>query len=99
MRRGEPLDWGGLVPFVVHPVKVAIVEAMLWVDEPFSAADVDEMHDGALGVSAAAYHLRSLASGLPVLHAYEEESIRGAWGKLYFFRGCTPASRSRKRAA
>lgn len=75
--RDEPLDWGGLVPLVVHPVKVAIIEAMQWIDEPLSAMDVHRMHDHSPGTSAVAYHLKSLAFDLPVLRLYDEEAIRG----------------------
>jgi hypothetical protein len=97
--RDEPLDWGTLVPRSVHPIRVAAIEAMRWIDEPFSAADLDKMFDDPPGVPAIAYHLRVLAFELPVLRLYSEETIRGANRKLYFFRKRTPASRKRKRAA
>jgi hypothetical protein len=31
---GEPFDWSALVPRVAHPLRVAIVEALLWIDRP-----------------------------------------------------------------
>ena len=95
----EPIDWEKLVPLIVHPTKVAIIEAMLWIDEPFSAVDVEEMTDGKLPTTAIAYHLRHLALDLSILRLYGEEPIRGAWKKLYFFRKRMPASRRRKKAA
>lgn len=95
----EPMQWDKLVPLILHPVKVAILEALLWMEEPLSAVDVDRMHGETLGIPTAAYHLRSLASGLHVLRLYDEEAVRGANRKLYFFRGLTPASRRRKRVA
>ena len=58
---------------------------MQWIDEPFSAVDLDRMHDDPPGVPAIAYHLRVLAFDLPVLRLYGEETIRGARRKLYFF--------------
>jgi hypothetical protein len=97
--RDEPLDWGTLVPRTVHPIKVAALEAMQWIDEPFSAVDLDRMHDDSPGLPTVAYHLRALAFDLSVLRLYSEETIRGAHRKLYFFRKRTPASRRRKRAA
>lgn len=97
--RDEPLDWGTLVPRTVHPIRVAALEAMRWIDEPFSAVDLDRMHEDPPGVPAIAYHLRALAFDLPVLRLYSEETIRGAHRKLYFFRKRTPASKRRKRAA
>jgi len=97
--RDEALDWDALVPSAIHPVRVAALEAMRWIDEPFSAVDLDRMHGDPPGVPLIAYHLRALAFDLPVLRLYGEEAIRGAQRKLYFFRDQTPASRRRKRAA
>lgn len=97
--RDESLDWGVLISCTFHPVKVAALEAMRWIDEPFSAVDLDRMHDDPPGIHTTAYHLRALAFDLPVLRLYKEEPIRGAKRKLYFFRKRTPASRRRKRAA
>jgi hypothetical protein len=97
--REEPLDWDALVSRTVHPVRVAVLEAMRWIDEPFSAVDLRRMHgDDPPGVEVIAYHMRGLALDLRVLRLYEEETIRGATRKLYYFRKGTPASKRRKRA-
>lgn len=97
--RDEPLDWDAFVS-TVHPIRIAAVEAMQWIDEPFSAVDLDRMHgNDSPGVSAISYHLRALAFDLPVLRLYGEETIRGAKRKLYYFRKRTPASRRKKQAA
>lgn len=93
------MQWDKLVPLILHPVKVAILEALLWIEEPLSAADLDRMYDGDLGIPTAAYHLRSLAFGLPVLRLYDEEAVRGVYRKLYYFRRRTPASRRREKRA
>lgn len=39
MEGNEPLpfDWAALVPLVVHPMRVTIIEALCWVGEPLSA--------------------------------------------------------------
>jgi len=97
--RDEALDWDALVPRAIHPIRVATLEAMQWIDEPFSSVDLDRMHADPPGLEMVAYHLRCLAFDLPVLRLYDEETIRGATRKLYFFRNRTPASRRRKRAA
>ena len=98
MRKGEgPLDWGDLVPLIVHRTKLIILEAMLWVDEPLSAVDVREMCDGEFSTSVLSYHLRSLAFDHPVLRLYDEEPVRGAWKKNYYFRNRAPASGRRRR--
>jgi len=93
------MDWGRLVAETLHPTKVAIIEALLWIDEPFSAKDLEQMSNGTLDIPAAAYHLRYLASELNLLRVYKEEEIRGTTRKLYFFPGRTPASKRRKPAA
>ncbi len=97
--RDEPVDWGRLVPHTVHPVRVAAVEAMLWIGEPFSAADLDQMYEESPGLPVIAYHLRVLAFGLPVLCLYRVEEVRGTHRSLYFFRDRTPVSSRRRRAA
>lgn len=97
--REEPLDWESLVSHTIHPIRVAAVEAMRWIDEPFSSVDLDRMHDDPPGVENISYHMRVLAFDLPVLSLYDEEEIRGSVRKLYYFRNRTPASRRRKRAA
>jgi hypothetical protein len=97
--RDAPLDWGALIPRAVHPIRVAALEAMCWIDEPFSAVDLDRMHDDQPGVETVAYHMRVMAFDQPVLRLYGEETIRGATRKLYHFRKRTPVSRRRKRAA
>lgn len=95
----EPMQWEKLVPLVLHPIKVATIEALIWIEEPLSAVDVDRMHGETLGIPTAAYHLRSLASSLRVLRLYDEEAVRGANRKLYYFRRRTPASRRRRKRA
>ena len=88
----EPFDWDALGPRV-HRIKEAALEAMLWIDEPFSAVDLDRMYEDPPGLESIAYHLRVMALRPgPVLRLYAEETIRGAKRKLYFFFGRTPAS-------
>lgn len=92
----EPFDWGLLILRSVHPVKVVAIEAMQWIDEPFSAVDLKRMiEDNPPGIGTIAYQVKALAVDLPVLHVYEEEVVRGATRKLYFFRNRAPVSRRR----
>lgn len=98
IHRDEPLDWGDLVPLIVHPTKVIVLEALLWIDEPISAVDIQQMCDGDNGELSAgiiSYHLKSLAVDHPVLRLYKEVPVRGARKRLYYFRNRTPASRRR----
>lgn len=99
MMGNESLDWCALVSHAFHPIKVAALEAMRWIDEPFSAADLNRMHEDPPGIEVTAYHLRVLAVKPPALRVYREEEVRGATRKLYFLHQRTPASRRRKRAA
>lgn len=95
----ELWDWNALASRKVHPVRVATLEAMQWIDEPFSAVDLDRMHEDSPGIETIAYHMRVMASDPPILRLCREETIRGATRKLYFFHNRIPASKRRKRAA
>lgn len=97
--RDESKDWDVIVSRGVHPIRIATVEAMRWIDEPFSPVDLDRMQDDPPGVETFAYHMRTLASSVPVLCLYGEETTQGATRKLYFFRNSPPASMRRRKAA
>lgn len=60
MKGNEPLEWSELVPLIVHPIRLAILEAMLWIDEPLAAVDVEHICGGERGSSVIAYHLSVL---------------------------------------
>jgi hypothetical protein len=80
--------WEVLVPLLVHPVKVAIIEAMTWIDRPLSATDLDRILQGELGVSLLSYHLRKLAE-LEIIAPAHRETVRGATQTFYAFSGNT----------
>jgi len=91
--KDEPFDWGLLISHSIHPIRIAAVEAMRWIEEPFSAVDLKRMHEeDPPSVEVIAYHLRVLATELPMFRVYETERIRGATRRLYFFRHWTPVS-------
>lgn len=79
-------DWEGLVALLVHPVKVAIIEAMAWVEEPLSATDLDRIMPGDVGVSLISYHLRRLAE-LEVIKPVRKQPVRGAIQTFYELTG------------
>src|SRR5689334_4410066 len=54
-------NWETLVPLLVHPVKVEVIEALAWIGLPLSATDLDRILRGRVGVSLLSYHLRKLA--------------------------------------
>jgi len=84
---------------MIHETKLVILEAMLWIDEPLSAVDIERMCDEKLGKSAISYHLKRLAVDHRVLRLYGEEPVRGTRKKLYYFRNRTPASERRRKLA
>lgn len=77
-----PFNWEALVPLLVHPAKVEIIEAMAWIGEPLSATDLDRILSGALGVSLISYHLRKLAE-LKAIEKIRQEHVRGAVQTFY----------------
>lgn len=83
----DPLafDWGALVPIFLHPMKVAIIEALCWVGEPLSAIDFERLFgDESRGTSYISYHVTVLAKA-GVLEQVGSEQVRGAIKKPYFF--------------
>jgi hypothetical protein len=78
-------SWEALVPFLVHPIKVVIVEAMLCIERPLSATDVKHTFDKDLELSLVSYHMVSLAK-TEVIVKKRERRVRGAIEKFYFLR-------------
>jgi hypothetical protein len=86
MKEGEQFHWDTLVPRVVHSLKVAIVEAMLWLDQPLSSSDlVKLMDDSEINLSHVAYHVSKLVE-VGALEAIRNRQVRGATETFYFFR-------------
>ncbi len=77
-------DWGSLVPHMVHPLKVAIVEALLWIGVPISASELTEVFEGEFSLSLIAYHVKKLAEA-GVLAQVQQRQVRGATQRFYFF--------------
>ena len=78
-------DWGALVPHVVHPIKVAMVETIAWIGEPLSASQLEKVFEGGgYSVQVISYHAKMLA-GWGVLEIVEERQVRGVVEKTYYF--------------
>ncbi len=78
-------DWAALVPQVLHPHKVAIIEALLEIGKPMSASDLSRCFGAAgKGLSQIAYHVSSLADA-GVIEKVSERQVRGTKEKFYFF--------------
>jgi len=69
--------WEEFVPLFVHPIKVAIVECMLWIDEPMSAKLIERSMNDGTSVSLISYHLRSLED-VGIVVDVLSEPVRGA---------------------
>lgn len=83
----EPLafDWAALVPVVIHPMRVAIIEALCWIGEPLSAIDFKKLFaDEGLSTSYVSYHVVELAKAGAITQVGTQQ-VRGATKKSYFF--------------
>lgn len=78
--------WSSLVAASVHPVKVGIVEALLWINAPLSGTQLTELfgHDD-YNLDMILYHLKGLVR-LGVIRVSATRHVRGAREKFYFFR-------------
>lgn len=89
----QSFQWGLLVPMMVHPLKVAIIEAMDWIDVPLSAKDLDLLLDEEYGLPLVAYHLRKLAD-VGAIERVEQRAVRGALQTFYSLAAMEPAEPS-----
>jgi DNA-binding transcriptional ArsR family regulator len=64
MREGSeplPFSWDELVPLLVHPLRVAVIEALCHIGEPLSTADLQQIIEDDRSLSVISYHLVTLA--------------------------------------
>ena len=82
---GPVLDWAALVPLTVHPIQVAIIEAMEWVEDPISATELRDMFEEPKGhyLSLVSYHMGKLVE-LGAVEAISHRAVRGARETFYF---------------
>ncbi|MEZ5078129.1 MAG: winged helix-turn-helix domain-containing protein [Solirubrobacterales bacterium] len=80
-------DWATLVSQRVHPVQVAIVEALERIERPLSATEMSRMF-GVTGwyVGIVAYHVSKLVED-GVIEVKSERAVRGALESFVFFTG------------
>jgi hypothetical protein len=86
-------DWNALIPMSVHPVKVAIIEAMEWIEVPVSPRELDRLFDEEFGLSLVSYHTRTLAD-VGVVERVRQQAVRGAIQNFYTLAAREPASPS-----
>jgi Helix-turn-helix domain len=81
----EQFSWDVLVPHIVHPLKVSIVEALWWIGEPLSATDLMKViGDEKYGLSHISYHMVKLANA-GAIEVVGSRPVRGSLEKFYFF--------------
>lgn len=82
---GGAFDWESLVPLFIHPLKVAVVEALDWIEQPLSPTELALMFDEkgwTLGIVA--YHVNTLLKA-GVIEVIGERQARGARESYYYF--------------
>jgi DNA-binding transcriptional ArsR family regulator len=83
---GEQFTWDALVPHLVHPLKVMILEALRCIDQPLSASDLTKViDDEKYGLSHVSYHMVKLA-GAGAIEVVRTRPVRGSLEKFYFFK-------------
>ena len=86
-------NWESLVPHSVHPVRVAIIEAMEWINEPLAPKELDQIFDEEFGLSLVAYHTRKLAD-VGAVEKIRQRPVRGALQSFYVLSTNKPTSSS-----
>lgn len=87
MSGGEAVDWTVLIPRfarLIHPTKVLIVEAMMWIDQSVSASQLARTFDKSPSLPDVSYHMREMLR-LGVLELVGDRKVRGATEVFYAF--------------
>ena len=71
----EAVDWVALVPHLVHPTKVIVLEAFLRIGLPLSATQLERVSGGKHDVGSFSHHLKHLAK-LGVLEVVGKRKTR-----------------------
>jgi hypothetical protein len=74
--------WESLLGRLLHPVQVQIIEAMLSIDRPLSAVELERVFEKKVNLSTVAYHVRRLAD-LDVVAPAGTRRVRGAVQRFY----------------
>lgn len=82
---GDGFEWERLVAVSLHPLKVAIVEALSWLRQPLSATELARMVGGGrYSRDLIQYHAGCLENW-GVLAVAEVRRTQGGWESYYFF--------------
>lgn len=85
---GEPLpfSWEELVPLLIHPLRVATIEALRHVGEPLSTTDLRELFDDECSLSVISYHLVTLAK-VGAIVVVRQRQVGATTERLYALPG------------
>ena len=84
-RKGERFDWEAFVRLAIHPLKVAILEALEWIERPLSASDLAKVFDqDGVGLQHVSYHMVKLRDA-GVIELKRTRKVRGSTEKFYGF--------------
>jgi hypothetical protein len=78
----ELFKWDVLVARAVHPIQVAVIEAMQWIDRPLATSELSKLFDNAYSVSHLGYHVTALAK-MEAIRATHCERVRGTIKQYY----------------
>ena len=77
-------DWLNFIGLTVHPLKIAVIEALLRIGQPLSIRDLAEMlSDAHYDKEMIKYHVGALVE-LGVIHLAEVRRVRGAFQNRYW---------------
>jgi hypothetical protein len=80
---GAAFCWATFVSLLAHPIQVAIIETLLWIERPAAPADFVQMFEGnPYTVSHIGYHAKRL-SDLGIIDLVRTEPIRGTLKHYY----------------
>lgn len=79
---GQAFDWSALVPRLVHPHKVTIVEAMACIGRPISACELERVFFEEISLGVVSYHMKGLVKA-GALVKVGQMPVRGALQHFY----------------
>lgn len=85
MSGDDALDWEALVARSVHPTRLWIIEAMLWIERPLSATELEGVFTKRkMSLSSISYHMTVLVK-VGIVEEASERPVRGATEHFYYF--------------
>ena len=80
----EQFHWETLVSQTVHPMRIAIVEALAWIGRPLTSNDLFNSFDRPGSIGNVGYHVKELAK-MGVLTLVSQRPVRGTVETFYDF--------------